>query len=367
MGYEQTVLAYQNGEEVALPGVQVVRTPHIFRLRDASKPGPSVMKLCADVALFVRASKFLRGNNYDLLVAIDIEGAVIAAFLKKRFRLPTIIQVHGIFSELLRNNTKILHHFTSGLCDIIEKFAWKNANQLVCIWPFLTQRAKLIAPSVHSETIIDTPPPTALKIMSSPFPATAEGHKWKNFFELNNVVLYAGNLASYQNLDLALKGMQCALDMGLTDTKMVVIGGGYEQYAQYAFENGLKDHVYFLGMRSIEETADLIRLANVCLTLNAGDGNPPSKIIYYFLAGRPILACDSTANRQLLSDRNATFCSNAPMHFATTLISLLSDKERMRELADASRQNAQEFKTSTYTTKWENVIAGLYNRQIGVR
>ena len=200
-------------------------------------------------------------------------------------------------------------------------------------------------------------------MVERPFPTTEEGIKWKKLLSKKKVVLYVGNFARYQGFDQVLRGIRYAFNRGLKETVLLVIGGDYKQVKKKALRLGLIENVIFLGRKTAEESVDLMRLADVCLSMNCVGGNAPSKIIHYFLAGAPILACNAPANRQLLKNEDdAAFCLNDPEHFATVLMDLLDDETALKKLARRSRKNAQQFTFETYRDKLNKCINQAMNQ-----
>ena len=357
LGHLITVITYANGSEVDLPNINIFRTPHQFRMRNPQKVGPGVAKICSDLAILAVSSRILQRERHDIIIGTDIEGAAIAALLKRRFGLPVIIDVHGIFAELLQNNIPWANYLLGPVSFWIEKQVWRKADMLVCNWPSIEKYAKRIAPNIPSCTVFDVPPASVHEVASKPFPVSKEGRKWKQQLSRKRVVFYAGNFASYQNFNLASRGFSYALDHGLSDTVLLAVGDDYGPYLREAKALKIKDKVLFIGKRTPEETVDLMRLADICLTLIPCGGNAPSKIISYFLAGCPILACDSPAHRELLKDgKNALFCSNHPIDFAKKLLYLLKNEDARRRLARASIAYAEFFTLSTFRDKWRGIL-----------
>lgn len=358
LGHHVTVITYYNGEQVDLPNVKLHRTSRLFRLRNPQKVGPGTAKICSDIAILTLATRVLQQEPHDLIVGTDIEGAIIAAILKKRFKLPTIVDVHGIFSELLRENTPRIAALLYKIPHRIEKWAWKKSDLLVCNWPRVTRYAKKISPNTPTCTIFDIPQPSVHEMAAKPFPASGEGRKWQRQLVNKRVVFYAGNFASYQNFSLALLGLKYIIDNGLSNVVLFVVGSGYDSYLKEATALGIKDNVLFIGQRTPEVTIDLMRLADICLTLIASGGNTPSKIIYYFLSGRPILACDSPAHDEFLIDgTNALLCRNHYIDFANKLLYLLKKEDLRQQLAKASAARSRSFTVRSHRDRWQNILA----------
>lgn len=361
LGHRITVMTYANGSRVDLPNVKIFRAPQRFRMRNPQKIGPGLAKVCSDWAMFIKASRILRKERHDIIVGTDIEGAVIASRLKKQFGLPVIVDIHGIFSELLQNNTPWVNHLLGPLPSWVEKRLWRKADMLVCNWPRVEQYAKRVAPNIPSCTVFDVPRSSVHEVAEKPYPVSNIGRKLTQQLQGKKVILYAGNFAPYQNFSLALRGFKHALEKGLLDSVLLIVGEGYDTYLQVSKELGIENDVLFVAKRTPEECIDLMQLADVCLTLISSGGNAPSKVIYYFLAGSPILACDSLAHRELLKDGdNALFCKNSPVDFAEKLIYLLENEDIQVRLRRSSSRCGSTFSLSSFKTKWDEIL-GLFS------
>jgi len=351
------VITYANGDNIDLPNVTFHRVSRAFHMHNSQKVGPGIAKTCSDLAILKLALKLLRQEPHDLIIGTDIEGAVIAALLKKRFCLPTVIDIHGIFTELLQDNAPKMRMFLGNIPLWVEKWAWQKADLLVCNWLRVERYAKEKVPNIPACTIFDVPQESVHKVACKPFPASNEGRKWQRYLFNKKVVFYAGNFAPYQNFSLALHGFKHALDRGLSDAILFVVGADYGSYLKEATALGINDKVLFIGKRTPEITIDLMRLADICLTLIPNGCNTPSKIIYYFLAGRPILACDSPAHNELLIDGdNALLCSNHHIDFSEKLSYLLKNDETRRQLARASTKYSGFFTLHSHINRWREVL-----------
>ncbi len=357
LGHQVTVLTYRDGSEVQIPNVRLKRTPAWLRMRKPQKTGPSFVKGISDVVLFLMGVKELSAGEYHLIVAEDTEGMMIGHLLKRRFHLPVIMDLHGNFSEILKNNVSWIPHPLVRVSNTLEAFLLRQGDYLICNWPFVRDRAQRAAPDVPKQLLFDTPPDSVYGVLAEPFPATPLGQAWRDRIKGKHLVYYAGNVSRYHNFQLALQGFRCALEKGLRNTVLLAVGDGFYPYVRQAEDLGIREHVHFIGAKPPHEASDLSRLADVCLSLIYGDGNPPSKIIYYLLAGRPILACDSEAHRQLLSDGyDAVFCKNTPESFADKLLGMIHNPSMQSRLARNAVASAAKFQQERIAAGWETAL-----------
>ena len=106
-------------------------------------------------------------------------------------------------------------------------------------------------------------------------------------------VLYAGNLGKMQNVELILE--TASLMKSEMDISFYIVGSGANEamLKAYAHEHGLTN-VTFVGMRPLEEVADLYSAADVnVIPLQKGlvYAALPSKTADCLLAGKPMITC----------------------------------------------------------------------------
>jgi len=70
LGHEADVLCYPFGEDIALPGIRIIRTWRPPGLKDV-KVGPSPAKFPLDLALLLRAVRLCRRRRYAVIQAVE--------------------------------------------------------------------------------------------------------------------------------------------------------------------------------------------------------------------------------------------------------------------------------------------------------
>src|SRR5262249_8651565 len=105
------------------------------------------------------------------------------------------------------------------------------------------------------------------------------------------VVLYAGNLESYQGIDLLLEAFAYTLTR-VPAAELVIIGGARgdrPRYHERAAGLGIAAHVHLLGPRPVATLGAYLEQATVVVSPRIRGLNTPMKIYSYLDSGTPLL------------------------------------------------------------------------------
>lgn len=120
------------------------------------------------------------------------------------------------------------------------------------------------------------------------------------------IVLYVGRLDGWKGAETLCEAAARLPD----DVQVVVIGGEVEQVTQFAQRY---PKVRFLGFRPYRELADNQAAADVLVLPNTGKSEismrytSPLKLFTYMASGVPVVASDTPATREILTDDDAYF------------------------------------------------------------
>jgi glycosyltransferase involved in cell wall biosynthesis len=315
LGYDVDVLTYPVGDDPARAGVSITRAPDLFAQVAPSVPGVTLRQLGSNAVLLAHAVRKLRRHRYDVIHAHDVDGAIVGqiARLLSRRDVPLVYDMHGTFEELNEQYDVI---DTPGVAERLQSYLHDTADHLVVNWP-------------HIEDHLETDTPRTL-ILDEPDPAvcdrlerlrTGDVAPTPNPCGDTPYVLYTGNYAEYQGVDLLLEAFD-RLDTG-GDVKLVLTGDDTE-----APETTNPDVVY-TGFVDEARLADLLFGADVLVSPRQTDGFPPMKILYYLRTDVPMVVTDRTCHTSVLGDVDGvTFADETPEAFADALRGALADRTR---------------------------------------
>ena len=331
LGHEVDLLTYHVGQDVAIAGVRIHRTPKIALIRRV-KIGPSLPKLVLDLLLFFMTIGFLLKNRYDLLHTHE-EASFFGALLAKLFRIPHLYDMHSSPTEQLSN-----FQF-SGFGPLLRVFDWiegtvvRHSDAVITICPALEQRVEDIGPKVPHvliENAVGEADWNPVAEAPSSVPAVLDG---------KSVVLYAGTLEPYQGIDLLIDSARHVVQ-DCPGAMFLVVGGKPDQvrvYEERVRSMSLSSYFHFTGIRPPEEIPALIERCDVLVSPRTDGTNTPLKIYSYLKSGKPIVATELYTHTQVLNHNVAMLVEPNADAFARGICSLLEDPELAQRLGRQAR------------------------------
>jgi glycosyltransferase involved in cell wall biosynthesis len=156
--------------------------------------------------------------------------------------------------------------------------------------------------------------------------------------ENTKVLMYIGNLESYQGCDLMLEGFAKALT-GESDLLLAVVGGEQQHIAYYqgrAEQLGVADKVRFLGKQPVSDLYALMRQADILLSPRISGVNTPMKVYSYLDSGVPVLATRLPTHTQVMTDKNTCLVEPTPEAWAEGILQLVEGGEKVRQQVDCA-------------------------------
>ena len=156
------------------------------------------------------------------------------------------------------------------------------------------------------------------------------------------VVMYIGNLESYQGIDLLLECFALAVPLYNEKMNLVIIGGSDDHiscYQKKAEQLGVGSLVHFYGPQPLEYLGHYMSRADVLVSPRIQGVNTSMKVYSYLDSGVAVLATDLPTHTQLMDENIAMLAPPDKRAWATALVTLLKDSELRKQLA----VNAKEF------------------------
>lgn len=336
------LLVYHEGENLPLQGVQLHRVPRLPLVSGIS-PGPSWKKLPCDLAMFFKALGIIRKNRIDLIHAVE-ESAFLALAFKFLYRIPYVYDMDSSLAEQTTQKWKLPRPLSS-LLESLEKLAVRHSSGVLAVCRALEEKANRFAPGKLIHRLEDV---TMLKTGDS-------GSLIRQELGITGpIVLYVGNLESYQGIDLLLESFA----VGASDLKgahLVIIGGTSEHIRQHTEKTkalGILPLVHFLGVRPLDHLAWYLQQADVVVSPRTQGNNTPMKIYSYLDCGRPVLATRLHTHTQVLDDEIALLVEPTPTAMAEGMKHLLDNPDLGNQMAMRARERVeQEYSPAAFTRK----------------
>ncbi len=336
------LLTYGEGEEIEVPGVKIIRIPTPSCLIGI-RPGISLKKLLCDVIFTFATLKLLwqaRNAQYTVVHAVE-ESVFIAWLAKQLFSTPYIYDMDSSLALqvvekwwLLKPALPILRFFerlavrgsvaVAPVCDALEAIATHHGSphtvmlRDVSLLP-LEDRDLMGRSEVFGEAVRDSQP----------------------------IVLYVGNLESYQGIDLLVESF-ALIRSHPSCPHLAIIGGTTEAIAKYrakAQSLGCEGCVSFLGPRPVAHLKSYLLQADILVSPRIKGNNTPMKIYSYLHSGKPLLATDLPTHRQVLDEEISVLAPAEPEGFAEGLRQLLDDPVQRHMVGERARAKAEKLYT----------------------
>jgi len=340
-GHQCDAIVYAEGEDPGIPGVTLHRVPSMPGTRNMP-PGFSVKKAICDAIMAPMAAWRMARTRYDLVIAVE-EAAFIALALKPIFRVPYLYDVDSSIPEQIDdkfNLPKWLRRFLEGA----EARAARGSVGAITCCRALQDLVEGYAPELPVQTLED------VTLIEGPAPAEAPADCRFN----EPVLMYIGNLESYQGVGLLIEGFAGAVADG-TEARLVIIGGTpahVEEHRALAERLGVGDKVSLLGPRPVERIGEYLGQATIVASPRTQGRNTPMKVYSYLDSGAPLLATRLPTHTQVLDDEIAQLVEPTADDMSRGIKELLVDAALRQRLADNARKRVEEeFSPEAYSRK----------------
>jgi glycosyltransferase involved in cell wall biosynthesis len=352
LGHSVDLLTYPFGDDPALPGLRVQRSPRPPLVRDVAI-GPSLAKLAVDLPLFRMAAKQASRGGYDLVHTHE-EAGMIGAWIRRRYGIPHLYDMHSSLPQQLAAFGRFNWWVIKAAFLLIEARVLGSADAVITICPELRDYA--VARGYHGplamiENTLDFDPPPI---------------DWQRLVQLragiaapdDRIVLYAGTLEPYQGLDLLLGAAQ-RLDEAAA-IRFVVVGGSERQVRELsgrAIRAGVAHRFTWVPAVSPQEVFQYYRMADILVSPRSRGTNTPLKIYQYLRAEKPILATAIWSHLQVLDPSCAELVEPTANALALGIRGLADDPERRSRLAQGAAAVARtRYSEETYIDRLRWVL-----------
>jgi glycosyltransferase involved in cell wall biosynthesis len=154
------------------------------------------------------------------------------------------------------------------------------------------------------------------------------------------IVMYVGNLESYQGIDLLIDAFALAAQEA-PGFELVVIGGeqvDINTYQARSRELGISARIHFLGQRPVNLLSNYLSQADILVSPRIKGKNTPMKIYSYLGSGRPVLATNLETHTQVLNSDVSVLVAPEPDCFARGILNLVNNSELRVSLGTSGKR-----------------------------
>lgn len=349
-GYEVHLLVYHEGKHIDIEGVTLHRSLNLPFIKDI-RPGMSLKKIICDVFVLFKMISLSRHYDFDLIHAVE-ESVFLAQFLKLFTKTPYIYDMDSCMSEQITDKYPGFKRL-GGFLESFEKKAVNSSMGVIAVCRALEDTARGYSP--------DTP---ILRLEDiSMIDEDARGDELlREKYDVSGVMmLYVGNLESYQGIDLLLESFALARKNN-ANTSLLIIGGNAEdidKYTRISKDLGIADRTIFCGPRPMNLLGYYLAQADVLVSPRSQGNNTPMKIYSYLGSGKAVLATRLPTHTQALNDEVACLVEPDAESMASGIESLCADTTFRNRLG----KNGQVLAETEYSmTAFNQKLSGFYKQ-----
>lgn len=257
-----------------------------------------------------KVCQFIMENKIEVLHIHDIRIAAAVFSANKKYKLPTVLDLHENRPEIMRFYPHVLR-FPGKYVISLKK--WKRKEE-----EFIRKATKVIVVTSESkdeiegrlcidvDKIVEVPNTVRESFYISPKTHPEILKQYSNNF----VLLYIGDTGLRRGLKTAIKSVHL-LKNKIENIKLVIVG---KNTTDLILKNVVKDlqvetHVDFLGWKDQSLFQSYILSSAICISpLHRNlhhDTTYANKIFQYMSLGKPVLASNATAQEKIIEKANA--------------------------------------------------------------
>jgi len=355
-GYEVDLLTFPVGKPVMLPGLRIFRVGTWLPIRTVPI-GFSFRKVLLDLFLFPAILRQTSRVKYACVYALE-EAAFLVLLLRRWHKLFVIYDMQSSMPEQMKSHPVFGRTGSQKLLRLFERWMIRRADSIVCS-AGLRKYVRSIVPDANVQEWYFPSEPVGLPV-DDPERLRAE----LGIEPGSRIVLYTGNFEPYQGITRLLEAVPRVLSE-VPDAVFLFVGVHatsdirLTETANRLWEQGV---VRMIPRQSKEEIKRFLAIADVAVSPRDNTSNIGIKIFEYMSAGKPIVATDTHAHRELLGEDRAVLVNPFPDEMAQGIIRLLQDREAAVRLGQAARTYAEKLMNRN---RFLDQVEGLYREAGG--
>ena len=333
LGAYVDILAFPVGRSVTIPRVKIIRCANPLRLKKVPI-GFSWRKLVLDATLWQAFSRLVNSGKYHIVHAVE-DAAYMAAAICPPVGQPFIYDMASAIPVELKRNALFATGLIQRLLSAAERRVISAASRVVC--------SSGLAGYVSHQV------PEA-RVREWRYPAYSERVDGYRALELRKelgirpnqrVVLYSGNFASYQGIELLLEAFRRARKTR-PELALVCVGATDKEFAERSDASAVDEQVIFLPRQPRTQIPVYMELADFLVLPRVAAENVPLKLFDYMASGTPIIATRGPAHEPLLDESRAFMSEPTVEALSATLVDACASHRRSEALGRAARSYAMD-------------------------
>lgn len=355
-GHDVHIVTYHLGAPEVHPQLKMHRTFPLRWYRDEA-PGPTWTKfLVMDPLLVMKLRGLLTRFDPDVIHAHHYEGLIVAKMALGRRKIPLIYDAHTMLDSELPLYGFVGSAWLSkkiGAC--IDRRLPPMADHVIAVTQTIRDRfvkSGIISPD--SITVVTN----GVEPEMFGVPNAVEGTP-----ELGRNVVFTGNVAGYQGLDLLLKAFRTVIDRS-TDARLVIATekefSAFEPIEKQACEFGVRENVDFVVINGLKHLRELLARADVAVNPRTKCDGIPQKLLNYMAAGKAVVSFEGSGAIIHNGITGITVPNGNVVGFGENIIDLFKNYRLRQQLGKNAREYIKE------NLSWEKVATTVEKINFGL-
>lgn len=269
-----------------------------------------------------------------------------AVDIARELKIPLVATMHCKYDDYA-------HEYT----PVLRKFVRNTIRKSVGI--FVKKCDQIIVPAPNVEKWINETysPSIPVSIIPTPIDTTVFKRRKDNVIEKTffvpreDALLYIGRLSAEKNLDFLIRTMPLILEKR-PSTRLILVGKGPRRRHLYRLAKKFGvDHALVLAGTAPGSDIPCLAASAAVFVFSSTIETQALSMLEAMAAGTPVVALDSPATRDVLSNGGGVLTPPDKQVFATEVISLLNDTARQKKLGSQARRNALGYSIPETTKK----------------
>jgi glycosyltransferase involved in cell wall biosynthesis len=335
LGIKVDLLAFPVGETIRLEHMTLYRCANYLGLKRVPI-GLSWRKLVLDASLWRTFRQLIAAQRYDMVHAVE-EAAYMASILCPKYAQPFVYDMASCLPDAMQRNALLKCAPLRRVFRAMEQRVFSNASHIVCsagLAPYVRERDP--SASVSEWRFPAHSGPVAMGDV-------AALRAQLQIPQGRTVLLYSGNFAGYQGIDLLISAfararrlrpellLVCvgATDRDLASTRRLTDPDGHE-------------HIRFLPRQPRDRILTYSAMADVLMLPRIGPDNIPLKLYDYMASGIPIVATRQNGHDGILNDQRAFLCAPTAESMADAIVRICEHPDEAALVGGEALRYAQQ-------------------------
>ena len=280
----------------------------------------------------------------DLIFAYHAPGtiAIPAIYLKYRFRSKIFYDINDYWPDTLIELGKLNNKILISLIKIYCKISYIFFDKINVVSNGFKKKLLELKIPQHKISLIYNWSLPMDNIQSSYF------NKYKEIFNNNFTIMYAGNIGIAQNLSIIIDAAEKIKSNGVNGIKFFIVGSGIEKsmLENEVIRRELGQFVFFTGFIHPDNVGQFLENASILFLhlkkIPLFNITIPSKLVSYFIYSKPLLCGVAGETAEIVSNSKSGYCfepENVEDLYNKILLMIDLDDSHLIQMGKSGRSN----------------------------